>query len=318
VIDVSFATSTPSSQGHWGTIMNRTGRQDPSRKEVTLIFGDDRFCKMYDFQLVAGRYLEASDTNYVARSVPEKERIMKAVVNEKLIHELEFKSNEAAIGERIWIGWNSGNVEIVGVVGDFNTGPLQEVIKPALITANARDYEQAGIKIEANSNVPETIAAIEAAWKSIYPEGIFSYKFLDEQIDSFYKSEERLFNLFRIFSGLAMFISCLGLWGLATFSAQSRTKEIGIRKVLGASVDRIVFLLSRDFLFLVLIALMIATPLAWYGMNQWLQNYAFRTEITWWIFGFSGMIAITIAIVTVSFQAIKAAISNPVESLRSE
>ena len=318
VKDVSFATSTPSSQGHWGTIMNRTGRQDPSRKEVTLIFGDDRFCKMYDFQLLAGRFLEASDTNYVAKSVAEKDQIMKAVVNEKLIHELEFKSNEAAIGERIWIGWNSGNVEIVGVVSDFNTGPLQEVIKPALITPNARDYEQAGIKIEANSNVPEAIAAIEAAWKSAYPEGIFSYKFLDEQIDSFYKAEERLFNLFKIFSGLAMFISCLGLWGLATFAAQSRTKEIGIRKVLGASVNKIVVLLSKDFLLLVLIAIIIAAPLSWYGINQWLQGYAFRVNISWWIFGFAGMVAVLIAIITVSFQAIKAAMSNPVESLRSE
>ncbi len=318
VKDVSFATSTPSSQGHWGTIMNRTGRQDPSRKEVTLIFGDDRFCKMYGFELLAGRFLEASDTNYIAKSVAEKDQIMKAVVNEKLIKELEFTSNDEAIGERIWVGWNSGNVEIVGVVSDFNTGPLQEVIKPALITSNARDYAQAGIKIVANSNIPETIAAIETAWKSAYPEGIFSYKFLDEQIDSFYKAEERLFNLFKIFSGLAMFISCLGLWGLATFAAQSRTKEIGIRKVLGASVNKIVLLLSKDFLLLVLIAMIIATPLAWYGINQWLQNYAFRTEITWWIFGFSGVMAIFIAIITVSFQAIKAAMSNPVESLRSE
>ncbi len=318
VKDVSFATATPSSQGHWGTIMNRTGREDPSRKEVTLIFADDRFCKMYGLELLAGRFLEASDTNYVATSVAEKDQIMKAVVNEQLIKELAYKSNEEAIGQRIWVGWNSGNLEIVGVVRDFNTGSLHEAIKSALITPNPRDYEQAGIKIEANSNVPETIAAIETAWKTTYPEGIFTYKFLDEQIDSFYKAEERLFNLFKIFAGLAMFISCLGLWGLATFSAQSRTKEIGIRKVLGASVDKIVLLLSKDFLLLVLIALVIATPLAWYGMNQWLQNYAFRTEITWWIFGFSGMIAITIAIITVSFQAVKAAISNPVESLRSE
>jgi ABC-type antimicrobial peptide transport system permease subunit len=181
-----------------------------------------------------------------------------------------------------------------------------------------REYEQAGIKIEANSDVPQTIAGIEEAWKKAYPEGIFTYKFLDEQIDAYYKAEERLFTLFKIFSGLAMFISCLGLWGLATFSAQARTKEIGIRKVLGASVNKIVMLLSKDFLLLVLISLLIATPVAWYGMNQWLQNYAFRTEITWWIFAFSGLIAITIAIVTVSFQAIKAAISNPVESLRSE
>lgn len=318
VKDVSFATATPSSQGHWGTIMNRTKREDPTKEDVTLIFADDRFCKMYDMKLLGGRFLEVSDTSYISHSLPEEKQIMKAVVNEALIKTLKFESNEAAIGEHIWIGWNSGNVEIVGVVGNFNTGPLQEAIKPALITPSLREYEQAGIKIEANSDVPQTIAGIEAAWKKAYPEGIFTYKFLDEQIDTYYKAEERLFTLFKIFSGLAMFISCLGLWGLATFSAQARTKEIGIRKVLGASVNKIVMLLSKDFLLLVLISLLIATPLAWYGMDQWLQNYAFRTEITWWIFAFSGLVAITIAVVTVSFQAIKAAISNPVESLRSE
>ena len=316
--DVSFATATPSSQGHWGTIMNRTNREDPTREDVTLIFADDRFCKMYDLKLLAGRFLEVTDTNYISTTIPEEKQIMKAVVNEALINSLKFASNEAAIGERIWIGWNSGNVEIVGVVTNFNTGPLQEAIKPALITPSLSEYEQAGIKIEAGSDVPQTIAHIEAAWKTAYPEGIFTYKFLDEQIDAFYKAEERLFTLFKIFSGLAMFISCLGLWGLATFAAQSRTKEIGIRKVLGATVNNIVMLLSKDFLVLVLVSLIIATPLAWYGMNQWLQNYAFRTEITWWIFGFSGIVAVFIAIITVSFQAIKAAMSNPVESLRSE
>ena len=318
VKDVSFATATPSSQGHWGTIMNRTGRQDPSRKDVTLIFGDDRFCKMYELQLLSGRFLVTSDTSYISKSIPEEKQIMKAIVNEALINSLKFESNEAAIGQRIWIGWNSGNVEIVGVVKNFNTGPLQEAIKPALITPSLEEYEQAGIKIDADSNIPQTIADIEIAWKGVYPEGIFTYKFLDEQIDSFYKAEERLFTLFKIFSALAMFISCLGLWGLATFSAQARTKEIGIRKVLGASVNKIVLLLSKDFLVLVFISLLIATPLAWYGMKQWLQNYAFRTEISWWIFGLSGVIAILIAIITVSFQAIKAAVSNPVESLRSE
>ncbi|MBL7875827.1 MAG: ABC transporter permease [Cyclobacteriaceae bacterium] len=318
VEDVAFATATPSSQSHWGTIMNRVGREDPSRKEVTLIFGDDRFCKMYGLQLLAGRFLEASDTNYIAQSIAEKDQIMKAVVNDQLVRDLEFKSNEAAIGERVWIGWNSGNVEIVGVVADFNTGTLHEVIKPVLITTNPRDYEQAGIKIEANSNVPETLAAIEAAWKTAYPNGIFSFKFLDEQIDAFYKAEEKLFTLFKIFSGLAMLISCLGLWGLATFAAQSRTKEIGIRKVLGASVNRIVILLSKDFLLLVVAAMVIATPLAWYGMDQWLQNYAFRITVSWGIIGLTGIVALLIAIITVSSQAIKAALSNPVESLRTE
>jgi putative ABC transport system permease protein len=318
VKDVAFATATPSSQSHWGTRMNRAGREDPSKKEVTLIFGDDRFCKMYDLQLLAGRFLETSDSNYVSQSIVMEDQIMKAVVNEQLVRELDFKSNEAAIGEHFWVGWNSGHVEIVGVVQDFNTGSLHQVIKPALITPSPKDYEQAGIKIEGNSNIPETLAAIEAAWKTAYPQGIFSYKFLDDQIDAFYKAEERLFALFKIFSGLAMLISCLGLWGLATFAAQSRTKEIGIRKVLGASVNRIVILLSKDFLLLVLAAMIIATPLAWYGMNQWLQNYAFRINISWWIIGLTGMVAVLIAIITVSSQAIKAAFSNPVDSLRSE
>jgi putative ABC transport system permease protein len=318
VKDVAFATATPSSQSHWGTRMNRAGREDPSRKEVTLIFGDGQFCKMYDLQLLAGRFLETSDSNYVSQSIVMEDQIMKAVVNEQLVRELDFKSNEAAIGEHFWVGWNSGHVEIVGVVRDFNTGSLHQVIKPALITPSPRDYEQAGIKIEGNSNVPETLAAIEGAWKTAYPQGIFSYKFLDDQIDAFYKAEERLFTLFKIFSGLAMLISCLGLWGLATFAAQSRTKEIGIRKVLGASVNRIVILLSKDFLLLVLAAMIIATPLAWYGMNQWLQNYAFRINISWWIIGLTGMVAVLIAIITVSSQAIKAAFSNPVDSLRSE
>lgn len=318
VKDVSFATATPSNEGHWGTIMNRTNREDPSRKGVTLIFSDAQYCKMYGMKLVAGRFFEAYDSNSVSKKLPEEEKLMKAVVNEKTIRELGFKSNEEAIGQRMWIGWNSGNVEIVGVVADFNTGPLNEAIEPVLITQSEGDYEQAGIKIEAGSDMPQTLAAIEAAWKVAYPEGVFAYKFLDEQIDAFYKAEEKLFTLFKIFSGLAMFISCLGLWGLATFAAESRTKEIGIRKVLGASVNNIVTLLSKEFLILVLIALLIATPLSWYGINQWLKNYAYRTEITWWVFGMTGFIAVAIALITVSSQAIKAALNNPVDSLRSE
>lgn len=318
VKDVSFATNTPSSQQHWGTRMNRVGREDQTRKEVTLIFGDDQFCKLYGLQLLTGRFLEATDTNYIAHSVAEKDQIMKAVVNEQLVRDLEFDSNEGAIGERVWIGWNSGNVEIVGVVRDFNTSSLHQAIKPAIISPSPRDYQQAGIKIEASSNLPETLNAIETAWKTIYPEGVFSYKFLDEQIDAYYKAEERLFSLFKIFSVLGMFISCLGLWGLATFAAQSRTKEIGIRKVLGASVNKIAILLSKDFLVLVLAAMIIATPIAWYGINKWLQNYAFRVDVSWWVFGLAGTIAVIIALLTVSTQAIKAARSNPVNSLRNE
>jgi ABC-type antimicrobial peptide transport system permease subunit len=318
VRDVSFSTSTPSSMGHWGTMMNKVGRQDPTRKEVTLIFGDDRYCAMYDLPLVAGRFHEPADTLSNARSLPHEKQLMKAVVNEKLIKELEFASNEDAIGEQIWIGFNSGRVEIIGVVADFNSGPLQEAIRPVLITPNPYDYEIGGIQIEANSNIPETLVAIENAWRKSYPEGIFSYNFLDQQIDAYYKAEERLFALFKVFSGMAMFISCLGLWGLALFASQSRRKEIGIRKVLGASVNRIIFLLSKEFLILVAIALAFATPLAWYGMRQWLQSYEYKIELSGWIFILAGLSAVFIALITVSFQAMKSANTNPVDSLRSE
>ncbi len=318
VKDFTFETSPPSSQGHWGTLMSRVGIEDKNRKSVTTILTDDRYCHLYDFKLVAGRLLVASDTAAISESLPKEKRMMKAVVNEELIRELEFESNEAAIGQVIKVGINTGQAEIVGVIANFDSGPLREAITSLLITPDISECEQAGIKIEAGANLPETIASIDAAWKVAYPDGVFSYQFLDEQIDEYYRSEERLFTLFQVFSGLAIFISCLGLFGLVTYTTQARTKEIGIRKVLGASVNGIVVLLSKEFLKLVLLALLIATPFAWYGMDQWLQNYANRIEITWWVFGLSACIAFFIAVATVSFQAIKAALSNPAESLKSE
>ncbi len=318
VKDFTFETSTPSSEGHWGTLMSRTGIEDKNRKSVTTILTDDRYCNLYNLKLIAGRLLVASDTTSISESLPEEKRMMKALVNEELIRELEFESNEAAIGQVIQVGINTGKVEIVGVIANFDSGPLREAITSILITPDIRECEQAGIKIEAGANLSETIAAIAAAWKVAYPEGVFSYQFLDEQIDGYYKSEERLFTLFKVFSGLAIFISCLGLFGLVTYTTQARTKEIGIRKVLGASVNGVIVLLSKEFLKLVLIALMIAIPFAWYGMDQWLQNYAYHIEITWWIIGIAISMALVIAMVPVSYQAVKAAIANPAESLKSE
>ncbi|HEY5917821.1 MAG TPA: FtsX-like permease family protein, partial [Chryseolinea sp.] len=315
---VAFGTSAPSSTNdHWGTHMSTTNGDDPNRKHTTLILADDNYCKMYGLKLLAGRFLEASDTTYVSRTVPDDKQICMAVVNEKLVRELGFKSNEDAIEKPFWFGMNNGKVQIVGVVADFNTGSLHEHINPTTIISFPI-YSQAGIKVEAGSNIPETIAAIEKAWKKVYPEGAFEFKFLDAQIDAFYKAEERLYQLFKIFAGLAMLISCLGLWGLSTLSAQQRTKEIGIRKVLGASVDRIVVMLSKDFLIMVLVALAIASPLAYYLINNWLQSFAFHINIAWQVFAIAGIVSLVIALLTVSFQAIKAALANPVESLRNE
>lgn len=318
IAGVSFSTSTPSSEGHWATPMSKVGRDDPGRKYMALILADDNFAKLYQFTLLAGRLLLPYDTSRISKAIASEERVMNGVVNEQLIRELGFESNEAAIGQRFYIGFNEGLVDIVGVVADFNHGPLSGAIKPVLITSNPNMYEKISIKIEAGSNIPKTLAAIESAWKKTFPESVFTYKFLDEQIDAYYNAESRLFSLFKIFAGVAMLISCLGLFGLAAFTAQNRVKEIGIRKVLGATVNSILILVSKDFLKLVLVALLIATPLAWYGTNQWLSNYAYHITVSWWAFVLAGGIAVLVTIVTVSTQAFKAAWASPVDSLKTE
>lgn len=318
VKDFSFSTSSPSDEGHWVTIMSTVGPDDPNRKEVTMILADDHFCPMYDLKLLAGRFLEVADTNLAMSSLPPEQQIQRVLVNQKCVEALGFESAESALGKRFWFGFNSGNAEIVGVVADFNATSLRDAIKPLLITQEGNVYRRAGIKIEAGSDLPATIAAIESAWKKAFPEGVFSYQFLDEKIDAFYKAEACLYSLFRIFAGLAMLISCLGLWGLATFAAQQRTKEIGVRKVLGASVAGIVGLLSREFLSLVVVSLVIASPLAYFGMKRWLQDFAFRIDIGWQVFVVTGVVAVAVAFLTVSFQSVKAALTNPVKSLRSD
>ena len=318
--DWSFSTSPPSGgeNTHWGTMMSVIGREDPNRKQVTTIMTDDKFCTMYGLQLKAGRFFTIADTVAISESLPEGQRFPRSVVNEKLVKELGFASNEAALGKRFWIGLNGWHAEITGVVADFNVGSLREAIKPTLITQYIDFAERVGIKIQSGTDIPTTISQVNTKFKEIFPEGIFEYNFLDQTLDALYKSEMRLFSLFKIFSVLAMLISCLGLWGLITFAAQQRVKEIGIRKILGASVPDLVSMLAKDFIKLVCIAIVIAIPLAYWGIHKWLQDFAFRINIGWTAFLIAGAAAILIALVTVSFQAIKAAIANPVKSLRTE
>jgi putative ABC transport system permease protein len=166
--------------------------------------------------------------------------------------------------------------------------------------------------------LPATISAIENKWKTLIPNRPFSYYFLDEFFDRQYRSEERFGKLFLNFAVLAIFISCLGLLGLASYSTMQRTKEIGVRKVMGASVSNIINLLSKDFLKLVLISFFIAAPLSWFFMHQWLEDFAYRINISWWVFAVAGITALLIALFTISFQAVRAAITNPVKSLRTE
>jgi putative ABC transport system permease protein len=205
---------------------------------------------------------------------------------------------------------------IVGIVKDFNFSSLREQVKP-LAFLYGSDKGAMTLKIN-TADIPSLLSIIETQWKSLAPDLPFEYSFMDADFDNAYKGERQTGQLVTLFATLSIFISCLGLFGLATYVTEQRTKEVGIRKVLGASVTGITTLLSKDFVKLVLLAIVVATPLAYYFIRQWLQGFAYRIELPWWVFVLSGAIALTIALLTVSFQAIKAAMMNPVKSLRSE
>jgi ABC-type antimicrobial peptide transport system permease subunit len=206
---------------------------------------------------------------------------------------------------------------VVGVVKDFNDRSLRNALAPLLMATNSTMYRQASIKL-ATTNITSTMQSIKKIWEQTFPNNVYEYRFLDDKVDSFYKEERQLSQLYKIFAAIAIFLSCLGLYGLASFMAVQRIKEVGIRKVLGASSGNIVYLFSKEFIILIAVAFAIATPIAWYYMNQWLQDYAYRINISWWLFAAGGLVAIIIALATISFQAIKAAMANPVKSLRTE
>jgi putative ABC transport system permease protein len=234
------------------------------------------------------------------------------VLNEAAVKETGIKN---PVGKRF--SMNGINGTIIGVVKDFHYASMREKITPAAFYYHPQYFNRMYIRVTGD-DPSEAIAAAQKQFKQYNGQYPFSYAFLDETFDSIYKSESRQATLFDYFSGIAIFISCLGLLGLATFTAQVRVREIGVRKVLGASVVNIASILSMDFLKLVVIAIMIATPVAWYLMNKWLQDFAYRINIQWWVFIIAGALANLIALMTISFQAIKAAVSNPVKSLRTE
>ncbi len=230
---------------------------------------------------------------------------------------LGLKSNEDAIGKQFTYGNRAG--QLVGVINDFHFESLHQRILPiVLFTSTTPDgYRRISIKISGN-NIPAALSHIEATWKKFLPETPYDFTFLDERFADLYKAEQQQGSIFTIFSFIAIFIACLGLFGLSAFTITQRIKEIGIRKVLGASITSIVTLLSKDFMKLVIIASVIAFPIAWYAMHNWLQDFAYRITIPWLVFIIAGIAAALIALATISFQAIKAAVANPVKSLRTE
>ncbi|MFD0793946.1 ABC transporter permease [Mucilaginibacter litoreus] len=227
----------------------------------------------------------------------------------------EFNLHKPYIGQRFVAQGDTGRV--IGIVKDFNFRSFHEKITPLVIRYDDEWCFNFQVKVAPHKQA-DAIKAIEGIWKQNFPGEPFSYKFVDQEFDNMYRNDAKSSGLMAVFAIVAIIISCLGLFGLAAFTAEQRGKEIGIRKVLGATVSGIVSLLSVDFIVLVFIALLIASPLAWWLMNLWLQNFAYRIEMQWWVFLIAGTLAVAIAFVTISFQAVKAAIANPVKSLRSE
>lgn len=290
-----------------GARVQRGDSLEPVGADVKFIWADKDFISSYGIKVLAGRGFSrdfSTDSNSF-------------LINESAVKVLGFKSNDEAIGKPFGYGFRNG--QVVGVFNDFHFESMHQKIVPLvmLIPKNPNGYGRISIKVSGN-NIPGALSHIESVWKKFLPETPFEYTFLDENFDMLYRSEEKEKTIFGIFSSIAIFIACLGLFGLSAFAISQRIKEIGIRKVLGANTGTIVSLLSKDFLKLVLIAAIFAFPVAWYAMNNWLQDFAYRIGIPWWVFIAAGIVAALIALATISFQAIKAALANPVKSLRTE
>jgi putative ABC transport system permease protein len=276
------------------------------QKDVYEFLIDHDYINVLGMQLLAGRNFDPRISSDTMNSI---------IINEAMMKDFGWTLNNA-VGQQIKGYSDTKTPVVIGVVKDFNFRPLSEKIVPQMFQAEYAPYHFF-VRIKPG-NPASAIAAIQKTWKQLVPDYPLKYSFLDDSLNNFYKSEQRWSSIVGWAGGISIFLACLGLFGLAALTAVNRTKEIGIRKVLGASVTSIVGLLSKDFIKLVALALIIASPAAWYFMNKWLQDYAYRINIGWTVFVMAGIFAVAIALITISFQAIKAAIANPVKSLRTE
>jgi putative ABC transport system permease protein len=290
-----------------GSRMKRGDTLAPIAADIKNVAADQDFISTYGVKVLAGRGFSrdfGSDTSAF-------------LINEAAVSVLGVKNIDDAIGKDF--GYGDRNGKIIGVINDFHFESLHQKITPLilLVPKNPNNFGRISIKV-ASANTSAALAHIEKTWKNFLPETPYQYTFLDDNFARLYKAEERQKTLFTTFACIAIFIACLGLFGLSAFAISQRIKEIGIRKILGANVSTIVALLSKDFLKLVILSAIIAFPIAWFAMNKWLQDFAYRIDMPWWIFIAAGLIAAIIALLTISIQAIKAAVANPVKSLRTE
>lgn len=305
ILNVSFSFGSPSAQGNWSSDFKFDHAAKSTDFSANLKWADADYFKTFGLQFVAGRPYHQNDT------------VNEFVVNETLLHKLGITDPQKAIGKKVDL-WNGNKVaSIVGVIKDFNSYSLRQPMAPVLLSTWKSVYETINIKIKPGTE-KSTLNYVEKYWNESFPKYVYQFQFLDQTIANFYRQETQLSQLYKIFAGIAIFISCLGLYGLVSFMAVQRTKEMGIRKVLGASAANIVYLLSREFTLLIMVAFLIAGPLAYFIMNRWLENYTYRIPLGASIFLVAILSSIVIAWITVGYRAIHTAMTSPVKSLRTE
>jgi putative ABC transport system permease protein len=303
--EVSDASKFLSNPALFSNVFTLPGQSRTEAKYANFIVSDEFFVKANGIQMISGRDFRSDDS-------------AKILINETFARKMGIDPKKAAglrltdAQSRVW--------EIAGVMKDFNFGTLHKQVESFMLWINHKqDGLWANLTVHVTtSDYNKLLNKIGAVWQKDIPGVPFEFSFLDEQVQKQYESDISMSRIINLFTLVAICISCLGLFGLAAFSAEQRNKEIGIRKVLGASASGIVQLLSKDFLRLVIIAFIIASPISWWAMNIWLQGFAYRISISWWMFAVAGISTIVIALCTVSSQAIRAAVMNPVKSLRSE
>jgi putative ABC transport system permease protein len=289
--------------------VHRTDKNTDAHLTMRNTGVDFNYINLYNIPLLAGRNFNPLDYN---QHFKDLHNIM---VSEAAVKSLGYTSNRDAIGKTIKV-WNK-DWDIVGVIKDFHQKSLHYAMEPVLLMPFYGSDNPISVKLK-TKDLTSTIESIKAKYNAFFPGNLFDYYFIDDHFSALYNDDLLFGKVFALFAGFAIFIACLGLLGLSLFTTAQRMKEIGVRKVLGASVSNIVLLLSKDFIKLIIVSFLIASPIAWYVMHNWLEGFAYRIPISWWIFPSAGLLAFFIAIGTVSFQTMRAAAMNPVTSLRSE
>ena len=305
---VSINSNPPSSGGTWTSTMTFNDGKQEIRENVEVKLADSNYFPMFGLRLLAGAGISQCDTTNAV------------VINEKYLHILGYQDPQKIIGKKI--DWK-GKPTIVGVVADFHPRSVRELIHPLLVAnGTGKDAHVFNVALQPRnadgSNWPPALAAMEKAFHSVYPNDDYEFAFLDESIAKFYTAEKNISKLLMWATGLTIFISCLGLLGLVIYITNQRTKEIGVRKVIGATVTQLILLLSKDFLKLIGLAILIALPISWWGSRKWLENFAYKTTLSWWVFAAGGAVLLLIALVILTIRTLRAALANPVKALRSE